>query len=308
MLVRHDVSKQEKTRLSLLEHLKEILARQDVTFAISLGTPGPHRKPVIELLNDKGEVLGFVKVGWNQATNTLVRNEADISRYLSGVSLNSFTAPTMLYAGLWNDHFLCIQSAPAGKIETPPQKLTSQYFSVLEELKTLHIRWMPFRESAFWRKLLQRIETIENTFHRHILQRGLCRVDEALCDKALPFYFCHGDFAPWNVQLLNKRMFLFDWEYADLEAPPLWDLFHFNVQTLRLLEKRAVGEIHKAVMNGCTGDQTKSMHLDCLGLNDDARKSLFLLYLLDRLSFYASAGNGNVDEVRFFAMQVNLGL
>jgi thymidylate kinase len=297
-LVRRDVSKNERTKVSLLEHLKEVLARTDMTFAISFGTPGPHRKPVIELLNDKGEVLGFVKVGWNEATNTLVRNEADISRYLSGISLNSFTAPTMLYAGWWNDHFLCIQSAPAGRLETAPQNLTSHYVSILEELKSLQIRWMPLKESAFWKRLLQRVEMIQNTFHRHILQRGLCRVDEALCDKALPFYFCHGDFAPWNVQLLNGCMFLFDWEYADLEAPPLWDLFHFNVQTLRLLEERSAGEIYKAILNDGVQNGPTRMYLESLNMKQLHLRSFFLIYILDRLASYASDNDADPATLR----------
>ncbi len=299
MLMRHDVSKKEKTELSLLEHLKEILAQRNVTFAISLGTPSPHRKPVIEILDDKGEVLGFVKVGWNEATNALVRNEANISRYLSGVSFNSFAVPSMLYAGWWEGRFLCIQSAPAGKIETAPQKLTSQYLSVLEELRAFHIRWMPLKESAFWRKLSQQIEIIQNTYHRSILQKGLCRVEEWLCDKVLPFYFCHGDFAPWNAQLLNGRLFLFDWEYADLEAPP-------GVQTLWLLEKRTPGEIQKAVLNAGMHNQSIRMILESLKVKQDCLRSLFLFYILERLAFYASTHDADHEALRHFANMANL--
>ena len=79
----------------------------------------------------------------------------------------------------------------------------------------------------------------------HILPQGARRVEEWLGNTPLPFHYRHGDFTPWNAQLLNGYLFLFDWEYADLEAPSGWDLFHFSVQTLWLLEKRMPGEILK---------------------------------------------------------------
>jgi len=306
MLVRRDLPKEEKTKVSLLEHLREIVGRREISFAVSLGTPGPHRKPVLEMIDPKDGVVGFVKVGWNGATNALVRNEADVSRYLSTVSLNSFSVPTLLYAGWWHDHFLCIQSAPRGTIRSAPKNLDSQYLSVLDELRSFHIRWMPLQDSVFWRKLLQRIEAMGNTIHHGILQRGLYTVERLLCNNPLPFHLSHGDFAPWNAQLSNDRLFVFDWEYADFESPPLWDLLHFNVQTLRLIENRSPGEIHQIVIHGNGRGEPKRSHVNSISLSDDALKPLFLLYLLDRLSFYATDNKANVEQVRFFALQAQL--
>jgi hypothetical protein len=293
----------------LFEHLKEVLQRRDITFGISLGTPGSHRKPVIQVLTKEGQILGYVKVGWNEATNKLVQNEASVSRYLSGVSLKSFSVPHVLYAGWWNEQFLCIQSSPPGKLEEAPQNFAPEYFSVLNELKDLHVRWQPLKESVFWTRLVHRSESIRNICYQRVLQQGLCRAEESMSNRVLPFHFCHGDFAPWNARLLKRQPFLFDWEYADWEGLPGWDLFHFTVQTLWLLEKKPPQHIHKTVVNSCSENGANRLFIDFFfNLNEDVLKSIFFLYVLDRLSFYASDDNGNFDKVRFLAIQAQLHL
>jgi thymidylate kinase len=299
VLNRRDVTEKEKKKTSLLERLNEILQQRGLSFAISLGTPGRNRKPVIQVLSQKGETVAYAKVGWNEATNALVRNEADVCGYLSAACFAAFAVPAVLYAGWWEDRFLCIQSAPTDNIETAPQKLASEYVAVLEELRSFHIRWMPLKESAFWRKLSQRVATLQDSFHGDILQQGLCRLEES--HHTLPFYFCHGDFAPWNAHLLNGRLFIFDWEYADFEAPPLWDLFHFAVQTMWLLQNRTPTDVLQAVFDDGIKNARIRTYLESLSLNGTDLRSLFSIYLLDRVAFYASDNNADERSLRYFA-------
>lgn len=306
ILIRQNMSKEERSKISLLEHLKDVLGRQDLTFAISLGTPGVHRKPVIQIMTPDGKILGYVKVGWNQHTNALARNESHVCRHLSAFSFDSFAIPNVIYAGSWGDRFVCIQSAMEGKIQTAPRKLTSQYFAVLKELATVHSQSIFLKDSALWTRLLKRIESTQSAYYRHMLRQGANKVQERLGNNRLPFHLCHGDFAPWNAQLVNGRLILFDWEYADLEAPAAWDLFHFSVQKMRLLERRRPIEIHKAVINGVVENHSIRTHLESVNIKEDILRPLFLLYLLDRLAFCISQENAAFHKLQFFATQVNL--
>jgi hypothetical protein len=131
-------------------------------------------------------------------------------------------------------------------------------------------------------------------------------VQEQLGNKRLTFHLCHGDFAPWNAQLVDGRLVLFDWEYADLEAPAAWDLFHFNVQKMRLLEGRGPIEIHKAVINGAVENHNIRTYLESVKIKVDILGPLFLLYLLEKLAFCISQENAGFHKVQFFATQVNL--
>jgi hypothetical protein len=302
------LTEKNRSKTSLFEHLKKVVRRDDVTFAVSLGTPGVYRKPVIQVLTREGQVLGYAKIGWDRATNALVQNEANVSRYLSELAHKSFCVPSMLYEGWWNNHYLCIQSTPIAQLEAAPQHLAGLYLEVFDELKKLHVRWLPLTESAFWKRLACRVETTPSPYNRRLLQQGLRRAEESLLQSVLPFHFCHGDLAPWNAQRLDNRLFLFDWECADFEGLPGWDLFHFTVQTLWLLENKAPEDICMTVMDSCRRMRAKQVGFGLLNLGEDCLKSLFLLYLLDRFSVYAADQNGNFDKVRFYATQAQLQL
>jgi hypothetical protein len=63
----------------------------------------------------------------------------------------------------------------------------------------------------------------------------------ARSENGLPLVFQHGDPGPWNVMVTSdgKPAFL-DWEAAELDGMPLWDLFHF-LRSYGLAVSRAAG-------------------------------------------------------------------
>ncbi len=305
VLKRLGVPEKPRSVILFLEHLREILGRSNLTFAISLGTPGPHRKPVVQVLSKNGKILGYVKVGWNEATNVLVRNEAEILEVLNRVSLR-FKVPRVLYAGEWEGRFFCVESAPEGKVKPAPQGLMSQYLDVVGELAALHTRWRLLKQSTFWTNLLERIENVQSTYYRYILQQGAYRVEEELGDRPLPFHLQHGDFAPWNARQANGQLFLYDWEYAAWEAPAGWDLFHFVAQTLWLLKKWSPYQIYKVFQNNEMEKWWIAEHLKSLGVEKKVLEPLLALYLLERLAFYAVEDPDDFQRLKHFTMLVNL--
>jgi thymidylate kinase len=305
-LIHHDVAEAERGKISLLDYLKEVLRREDLVFALSLGTPGPHRKPVIQVLTDEGEVLGYAKVGWNEATSALVEHEASVLQRMARTVLSSFTIPRVLHSGWWNGRFLLIQSAPEDEIQPAPRDMTPKYLSVLKELASLHTRSVRLRESAFWINLIDRIEKAPRSYYRHVLRQGASGVENSLRDARLLFHFRHGDFVPWNAKVTNGRLFVFDWEYADLETPPGWDLFHFVVQTLWHLKKRAPDEIYNEFFDTGMNNPLIRMYLEFFNLKEHTLRSLFLLYLLDRLALFSSEEDVSFHKVQPLATAVNL--
>jgi thymidylate kinase len=59
----------------------------------------------------------------------------------------------------------------------------------------------------------------------------------------------HGDCAPWNLLRSGPRWVLVDWEEASHDAPPLFDVLHYHVQSLILLERRSAEEILETLTN-----------------------------------------------------------
>lgn len=289
---------------NLFEHIKDVLGHRHTTFAISLGTPGAHRKPVIQILNEDGKILGYVKVGWNETTNALVQNEAKVLQQLKDM-FHSFLVPEVFYAGEWHRRFLCVQLAPKGEVALASQTLIPQYLKVINELAHLYKISQPLEESAFWKRIKERVNNVQNAYYRHVLLRGLQVVREAVSSQPLPFHCCHGDLTPWNAYVVEGKLCLYDWEYANPQAPAGYDLFHFLVQTLWLIQRKKPWDVLRAIMSKME-EKAVQAYWDEIGIEQEALSPLFLLYLLDRLSLYGSEEPESFEKARFFALLVNL--
>lgn len=266
----------------ILQTLRKVFGQRDLVFAVSLGTPGPHRKPVIQIMTPSGEALGYAKVGWNEATRALVRNEVRVLQMLQDEDL-PFDVPQVLYADYNGERALCVQGAPPAGARTDAQELTAEHIEALCSLACRNLRRRPLEESRFWQCIIERAQQVQNRWWQHFLNRMLESVRQEWIDQEVPFHFAHGDFAPWNALRINNRLYLFDWEYAQEEMPAGYDLFHFLVQTSRLVCKVNPQEIKKAVL-----DQAKQWlaneFWNCVNIQIADIPKLFQLYILDRIS------------------------
>ncbi len=267
---------------SLLDHLEEILAAENLSFAVSTGTPGPHRKPVIQAATRQGKVLAYAKVGWNETTAKLVLNEARALQRMAGAHLESFSAPRLLHIGRWKEAYFSVQSAPQGHLSRAPRDLSPEYGDSLRELRHSGTVCLSLVESDFWADLLRNCDGLKDDHRRRMVAQGLEAAERRLRGQALPFHPCHGDFVPWNAQLADGRLYLFDWEYAREQGLPGYDLIHFLVSTWALVKRWRPARIVKEVLRiGSAGTST--------GVRADAALPLLLLYLLER--FICSASN-----------------
>jgi thymidylate kinase len=306
VLIRQDVPEEERSKILLLEHLKEVLKYQDLTYAISLGAPGPHRKPVLQIMTSDGEVIGYAKVGRDDATNRLVQNEVQTLQVLAATPLHALTVPRVLHSGWWRDHFLGVLSAPEGVSDGARQTLTLHHLAALKELRAVQIAWMPLRESAFWITLCRQVGQMHHTRYRHVLEQGIAKAETWVGKTPLPFHFCHGDFAPWNMKQNGKKLFIFDWEYASEAGPPAWDLFHFRFETMLLLKKWNAHVIYASLVENEPFHQGRESVLVALGLEERYLKPFLLFYFLDQLAFRATTGSAPLLLLQTLSAMVNL--
>ncbi len=77
------------------------------------------------------------------------------------------------------------------------------------------------------------------------MQLGINICQSLLKDKSLPFGLAHRDFVPWNIYFANNGIFVFDWEYADEQCIPFWDIIHFTFFPLMLRMNKTVKQFLK---------------------------------------------------------------
>ncbi|MCH8876473.1 MAG: hypothetical protein IIA89_06575 [Chloroflexi bacterium] len=294
-------------RFSLrLEELKgfvdELFGRQDTLFGVALGSARVHRKPVVQVLSEAGDVLGYIKVAWNKATRRLVQNEIMTLQTLSGRDL-PFQVPTVLHTGTLDGRFLCVQSGPLGHTVPAPRGLADTYLGALESLAKLEAQRCPLQEVDLWRQLEERAPQVRNAHWRHVLHQGMYVAQEVWRGRAVPVHLSHGDLTPMNAILVSGGLYLYDWEYASPNAPAGYDMCHFLVQDLWLIERLPPGEVYEGVLTSLASDQTEPYWEHAQAKNPSG---LFLLYLLERLAFWASQEPRRFDASKFFAILVQL--
>ena len=276
--------------------LEKVFGRRDLLLAVSLGTPGPHRKPVVQVLTEGGKVLGYVKAGWSEATKELVKNEARTLKRLQERAL-PFDAPHLLYFGELGDTLLCVQGPPPSGARPAPGQLHGAYVKVLCSLAKIGARRQPLNETAFWQQIVDRVEKVENAYWRRFLLKALNAMEKQCQGKAVPLHFAHGDFTPWNAFQVNSRLYLYDWEYAREGVPAGYDLFHFVVQTAWLVENRSPQEIVEAVLKWADNAHLTG-YLEQFAIESKDIQALFALYLLDRFSFQLAAEPNTLERMQ----------
>ena len=298
-----------RIRPLLLEtHLEDVLGCRGLSLAISSGTPGRDRKPVVLALTREGTPLGYVKVGWGGPATGLVRREVAVLHRLRLLQPRAFTVPRVLHAGWWQHRFVCMLSTSAQRVVPAPALLRPQIFEALKELARLHIRWVLLRESPAWRTLLRRIARLPDAGTRAMLRRGACQAASSVAARPLPFHFSHGDFAPWNIKLEAGRPLIFDWEYSLEEGMPARDLFHFLFQTLRRIERRDPAAVDAALVGGGPARRLFTAFVATIGAADLIMEPLLLLYRVDQLAREALAAPGDREietQIRALARLVS---
>lgn len=117
--------------------------------------------------------------------------------------------------------------------------------------------------------------------------------DNSLADSG--YVYAHRDLTKWNIKFLEDRIFVFDWEYSDIEYPELYDLIHYLVFPKIIRRQRFaksncvdldffIESAKKAASDLCLTDQVNVIWQ-------------VLFYLLDVCLFYIDANNGVTDDL-----------
>jgi hypothetical protein len=290
----------------IIKYLESHLNNKNIVVSISLGTPGPHRKPVIQIMSEKGDILGYGKVGWDKETNELVQNEINILIKLSKRPLNNCDVPTLIHSGSWMDSYICIQSPPDSMVRDAPKEMNEVYMEILNEMAGYYMKKIVINESSYYNNIVEGINQINNAYYIYVLQSCKRIIDRTMAQRRIPFHFCHGDFTPWNAYSVNGRIFLYDWEYSRMEYPAGYDLFHFLTQTSQLLQKSFPGITYNLIFNNCSIKEMTISYWNRLNIDYYDLEQLYLLYISDRIAFYAPQKDPNFKTLQYLSGLANL--
>jgi Phosphotransferase enzyme family len=262
---------------------------------ILFGSPGPFQK-VIVLSTHFGQASVISKVAFRPSADEKIAHEAAWLERLSAIPDIEGMVPKLLKHGLLTSgrSYLTTSISAASPLCKEMTGLHHNFLHILCSKSLRHVQW---RDSNYRQSLLarfQRILRLNANGNLNVPFTAWQQLDQTLSKQVVPVCIVHGDFAPWNISLLAENITVFDWEYAQEEASPLHDYFHFHCiqRALQRNPKMSAdwlvnllksSELHlKPVTNG--------MRQINLTLNIQ----MLALYLLDTISMYLEV-NGRFE-------------
>ena len=280
---------------SVVRHLAQVLGIADLQAAVLFRRATPNRKPILQLIDREGRSIAFVKIGWNELTRTLVRNEGDILRRFAERPPETFVVPKLLHAGAWHDlEALAVSPLPNRFWTRRPggglPVAATREIALAEGLHRSDLASSGYH--AALRERLDRLATPSGSRSVASACELLDRVVAAAGDSALSFGRWHGDWAPWNMARLKGALYVWDWERSGGPVPLGFDALHFAFQTaMRDLGQDAVASLSRI-------RPAMSATWAALGFDEASRPATLALYLIEIFVRYEEANRrgGTVDE------------
>jgi hypothetical protein len=261
--------------LSLTDHLRDVFGRRDIAVAVHVGRARPNWKPLVQVLSLDGNVLGYVKVGWNPLTRALVENEARVlaDLELRAASCVTFEVPRILHNGKWRELEILALSPLHGRLMRPTRSSVAPVAAAMNEVARLSAGYeTQLARSGYWQAMRGRITAAAS-------DDGIAHladlVEERHVDDVLSFGSWHGDWTPWNMAWRGTTLAVWDWERSDDAVPVGLDAAHFDFQVaLRAARHRSANALHATL----AGDTPL---LSSLALPRDRERLLLALHLLE---------------------------
>jgi len=234
--VRSAATPEQRAADMLTEHLSRVCAVASpgavpLVVAIGGGDDGPYRKPVLQVFSAAGTPLGFVKVGWNDWTRDGVRREAAALRACETRPLG-FDVPKLLGLSGWHGLDLLATAPLPDRVRGLRLAAPLPDASILREIGQLSVGGAgPLADSLWWHGVRSRIQqNVTDHSSREVLERMAGQLEAGYGDVPLEYGFCHGDFVPWNLARLGERLYIWDWENSEPDAPLGFDAVHYHFQ------------------------------------------------------------------------------
>ena len=276
---------------ALLEHrVRRLMGRHDLQFSISFGKPRPNRKPVLQALTPEGAVVGYAKVGWNELTGRLVRNEAAILEALASRRVHAVQVPRLLFHERWRGLEISGTTPLPHKLALGAARRDPPVVALRALIEAFGLSRRRLSDCEYWRQIRQRIRELATNEPQNSTRRRLALVADSLNQRrgalSITSGFVHGDWAPWNMSGFHDRLLIWDWERAALDAPIGLDLVHFAFQVAFHFERRGVRDSILLAL------RRTEPYLRLLGVARPTGEILGPLYLLDLAVRHEEAREG----------------
>ena len=202
-----------------------------VQVSLHIGPARANRKPVLQLLSDDGDVVGFAKVGINDLTRRLVAEEAQAIGRLADARLPHTSVPRLLHHGTWKGLEVLVQSPLPIWEKRVPFSTDRLVRSMLEVAAIGGVHRQHLVSSPYWARLGAAVENLADDETGAQVRAAFRALTQRAVSAEVPLGAWHGDWTPWNMASVRGRLLVWDWERLELGVPLGFDALHFELQS-----------------------------------------------------------------------------
>jgi len=239
------------------------LGQRNISVALSLGEPSHYRKVTALIFDGTALPVAFAKIACTPQAKSLILNETEALKKISNLHCTSVIMPRYLGQGQAKEVSWLLQST---LLSGRPSRndLRDAHFSFLTDLAQKTKQLCGLISSDLWKYLCNILEgkslPIKADFAAEALfleklGAQIKSLNSKSTDKPWPFTNAHGDFAPWNMRLIEDKVALYDWEYFIQDLPAGWDLLYFIFRVENLIKRLSLQQIWKKFEKGAYSDK-----------------------------------------------------
>ena len=210
-------------------YLRSALDR-DVYLSMYLGAPRANRKPVLQMLDPDGRLIGFAKIGLGDLAGRLVEHERTALELVERARLQAVRAPRVLHYGIWRDMPVLVLSALPVRDPRVPPAAGALEAAMAEVAAVAGIERAPLAGTPYWSALVERLRSAGPSDAVSKLLGALVMVAARSGGVEISFGAWHGDWTPWNMASTRSGLLLWDWERFALGVPVGYDALHHWLQ------------------------------------------------------------------------------
>lgn len=256
--------------------LNEIKKQEDIyNYSFFLGTDGFDCKPTIQISNSR-EPLMYLKVTSKKNVKNLFNNEEKILK-----SLNSTVIKDRCPSVVINQYYGKLNIFASSTTKTIKSKyikeLTNEHVDFLAQLYFSTKKQLFSQASSYFINTQERISNyLKINLDDFWIADIFNQVGIKLANSKIYECINHRDFTMWNCYFNDKKIFVFDWEYANRDGLPFFDILHFIIKR-NILDEVSEEKIYKLITNNnMIKKYANEINVSIEHLND-----FIILYLID---------------------------
>lgn len=225
---------------SIDAHLGEVV-NEPVATSLALSPDRANRKPVLQVFDRAGRTIAFAKIGVNELSCDLVRNEAAALAELSRHELDPVAVPRVLSVATWRDMAVLVMSPlPAISLRGASPTRLDRAMLRISAIGSQPAGDVPLRR--YVDRLRKRADGAVAVAGADMVIRWRTLFEAVVAQPAaldVAWGSWHGDWTTWNCVPRGEQLGVWDWERFGGGVPVGFDRLHHELN-------RRVGRKRKA--------------------------------------------------------------